>query len=366
MKTLLLLVVLSSGLAVAATAQEISTAPAPQYVSLGKGVTMKAGYLAQFRYTQAGAPAGAGPTSAFELKTARIKFGGDMPGDFKYKVQLAFDRAGSTYTANSALYDFALSYVPSRVFGVTCGQFSVPVGGETLTPLDRIDFADRYYAQGRLLNPSSNHDTGIMVSGAAGGLQYQAGMFNGNGPNYAYNNDDEFLYAGRLAWTACSVENGDEPASVTAAVNGMTEVTHKDASAMTSSDIPGYAFKNAYRRSVYGGDLSASVGAVSLKGEYLAALLAGRGGDPTVRGFGWHLTGAFSFPGRKAQLLARVQGYDPDIRHRTSKDIKWTTLGANWFIDGQSERLEVDYTVKEEMVDPVANNEALLQFQLSF
>ncbi len=297
-----------------------------------------------------------------------LKFSGDLPSAFKYSFQFAFERPASTYTAtNSALYDFTLVYAPRPELNLTFGQFTVPFGAETLTPTDQLDFAARYYAQDRLLNPSCNHDTGLMASGRAlkGRVQYYAGLFNGNGPNYTSNDNDKFLYSGRLVWTPVKWLLFGRDSELALGASGMGESTRNDAAAFRS-DAGNPVFTRAYGRYAWGGDLALRRGPAALKGEYIASLLDGRGPDPEVRAYGWHATLGYKLCGEKLEALGRYQVYEPDTAHVTSKDVRWTTLGLNWFIDGQREKVQVNYTFKRERAAPTANDELVAQLQLAF
>lgn len=337
--------------------------------ALGKDITMKIGALGQFRHTWADAASNAINTSAFAVKTARVKFSGDLPKKFKYSFQFAFERAnGAATQMNSALYDFALLYAPKTWLSLTMGQFTVPVGAELLTPTEQIDFAARYYAQDRMLNPSCNHDTGIMASGKVlkDRVQYYAGIFNGKGANYSDNDNEKFLYAGRAVWTAYSGKLLGRDASFTFGGSAMSESTRNDPSSLKSADIGAVTFTRAYRRNVYGGDFGLRVGPAFLKSEYIAARLDGQRTDSEINAYGWHITAAWRFPGEKVELLARRQGYDPNTAHRTSKDIKWTTLGLNWFINGNNARLLTNYTFKSEAASSTHNDEVVTQLQLMF
>lgn len=329
---------------------------------------MKIGGLAWFRYTYADAASNAMNTTAFGLKVARLSFAGELPASFKYSIVLDFARIPSTSTQNSALYDWTLTYAPKPQFNLTMGQFTVPASAELLTPTGQIDFVSRYYAQDRILNAGFNHDQGVQAGGKVfkQRLQYYAGVFNGKGANYAENDNDKFLYAGRLAWTPVKGKFAGRDTSLVAGVSGMAESARNDTSALKASDLPGRVFTHAYLRRVYGGDLAFKTGPATLKGEYITAQLDGRGADPEVKAYGWYTTAAYRLPGDKLELLARVQGYDPDTAHRNSKDIKWTTLGVNWFINGYTTRAFLNYTFKEEKIGHVPNNELLAQLQLSF
>lgn len=341
------------------------------FATLGRDTSMMIGGLAQFRYAYADAVSHSTNTSSFAIRTARLMFTGDLPGRFRYSVTLDFARTASTYTIteNSALYDWTLLYAHSGALNLTMGQFTVPVGAELLTPTAQIDFGARYYAQDRILNPSANHDTGVMASGKVFGerLQYYAGAFNGKGPNHTDNDNEKFLYAGRLAWTAFKGPLFGEDATLILGGSGMGESTRCDPSALKAYDIGkvNTSFHGAYGRYVYGGDAALRVGPAALKSEYIAALLDGRRSDPEIRAYGWHVTAAWRLPGGKIELLARRQGYDPNTAHRTVSDIKWTTLGVNWFVNGAA-RVLANYTFKREAAAATPNDEFITQLQLSF
>jgi len=350
----------------------VPVAPAVQPVAAQAPATlipgMKLGGLAWFRYTYADSAPKVMNSTAFGLKVARLSFAGDLPSSFKYSIVLDFARIPSTSTENSALYDWTLIYAPRPEFNLTMGQFTVPASAELLTPTSQIDFAARYYAQERILNASSNHDQGVQAGGKVFNqrLQYYAGVFNGKGANYAENDNDKFLYSGRLAWTAFKGKLAGRDTVFTAGASGMEESTRGDSSSLKVSDSTGRVFTRAYVRRVYGGDLAFKTGPATLKGEYITAHLDGRGNDPEMQAYGWYTTAALRLPGDKVELLARVQGYDPDTAHRNSKDIKWTTFGLNWFINGNTTRALLNYTVKEEKKGHVPNNELLAQMQLAF
>ncbi len=343
-------------------AAQLSRAP-----QVPDGVTLKIGALTQFRYTWADAAPGKTNSSAFAVKTARIKFSGDLPHNFRYSLQLAFERVNTTSTADAALYDLALTWAPRPDLALTFGQIVMPFGAETTSPTDKLDFVSRYYAQDRILNPSGNHDTGAMVSGkAAGGrLQYYAGMFNGKGANYCDNDNEKFLYAGRLVWAPGKWRLLGHDAELALGASALGDSTRGDPSALRS-DAGAAAFTRAYGRYAWGGDLGLRAGPAWVKGEYISALLDGQGGDPEVRAYGWHASAGYGLLRGKLELLGRYQVYDPNTAHVTSKDIRWTTLGFNWFVDGHREKVQVNYTFKRERASSVPNDELAAQLQLAF
>ncbi|MFA5139653.1 MAG: porin [Elusimicrobiota bacterium] len=339
---------------------------------LPKGVSLKMGTLGQFRYTYSRGDlrVGTNPTSSFKVHTARLKFSGDLPMTFKYALTLAFERAnGATTQANSALYDAKLIYAPKAWLNITAGQFVIPVSAESNIPSDQIDLAERYYAAGRMLNPSTNRDVGVMADGKLLNkrLYYALGMFNGRGPNYADNSDSMHLYAARLEGTPLRWTMSGQPSGLLVGINGMWKRTSNDPSSLKSSDIPGRSFTQPFDRYVWSYNGTLSVGPAALKGEYLAAKLKGLVPiDPVVNAEGWYVQGSVKTLGGRLEPLARYQGYQPDDAVIDAKDLRWTTLGLNWYINGQSSRLLANYTFKRERRGAYANDELVLQYQLSF
>lgn len=331
-----------------------------------KGFGLKVNGLGQFRYTFAEPGAGSANVSSFKVNTARLKFSGDMPLKFKYALQLAFERAnGAATQQNSALYDLTLTYAPLTEFHLTAGQFQIPVSAEAAVPTDQVDLASRYYAQDRLLNPSTNHDVGVQASGRFldKRLTYAAGMFNGNGPNYAANDDDAHLYAAKLDGVPLRWADGE----LTAGVNGMWKRTKNDPSAWRQTDLAATNFSEPFDRWVWSANAGARAGLLRLNGEYIRGKLKGRKDpDPIKNSEGWYLQGALKMFDGKIEPLVRWQSYDPDDSVVNDKDVEWTTLGLNWFIQGQNLRLLANYIFKTEKANAYDNDEFVTQLQLSF
>jgi hypothetical protein len=354
----------------ARAAQERAEGPA--VVPILKGTKLKINALGQFRYTftPGDRSAASSNSSSFMVRTARLKFSGELPRDFKYTLQLAFERAtGAAAQQNSALYDLALSYAPTPAFTVTGGQFAIPVGEETNQPIDGLDLAERWYAQGRFLNPSCNHDVGIMAHGRPFGrrLYYALGVFNGRGANYADSEDGRHLYAARLEGVPLRWQAYGLPAEVVVGASGLWKRTSNDPSSWRSTDMTGATFDAPFDRLVYGANAALRLGPWALKGEYMSAQLRGRGSrDSIVRGYGYYLQASGRLWKERLEPVVRFQTYDPDDRLYSTRAFQWTTLGLNWFIHGQNVRLLANYTFKKERNSPVSNDEFITQLQLSF
>ena len=333
-----------------------------------KGMKLEFMGLGEFRFTHtAGSHKSAdGTTPSFKVNTARLGFTGEVTPRLSYTAVFAFERTnGATDKVNSALYDVKLSYTPIPRLSLSAGQFVMPVSEEANEPTAKLDLPDRHYAAGRLLNPSFNHDIGVAAHGRAFGkrLDYAAGVFNGRGPNVTANDDDNFLYAARVGGVPLEWDMLGSKAQLYVGINGMFERTAGDASPLRTDS--GTAFTEEYDRRVYGWDGQVRWNGFRIKGEYLGAQLLGRhNNDPHVHADGWYaqvsqLIGTF-------EPLVRYQAYDPDWRSAPAKDIRWTTLGLNWFIRGDTVKAQAAYTFKREASAGYANDELVTQVQLFF
>ena len=81
------------------------------------------------------------------------------------------------------------------------GQFKAPYGRQQLTSSGAQQFVDRAITDGRY-NPG--RETGLALWGTLGGnkLEWRVMVSNGNGRSQAANDNDKFLWSGRVQWQA--------------------------------------------------------------------------------------------------------------------------------------------------------------------
>jgi hypothetical protein len=129
--------------------------------------------------------------NSFYLSNARLRLFGNLDDNFSYFFQ-------GSFIVSPLLLDAAIGYKFSNSFKITAGQFKTPFSKEYLTYAANIDFVNRAQATA-LLSP--RRDLGFQVSGLIIDdlIEYRAGIFNGSGPNKFYNDDNSFLYVGRIA-----------------------------------------------------------------------------------------------------------------------------------------------------------------------
>src|SRR5206468_4698703 len=145
----------------------------------------------------------------FRLRRARINLTGDFAEQFDFKVEGDFgqgDGLNSNRTAFSAT-DIFVNWHQFPEAQIKVGQWKAPFGLEQLTPDTALYFAERSLPTGAI---TPDRQIGAQLWGKPFAsvwpdekdlLTYYAGIFNGNGRNITNNDNNNFMYVGRLEST---------------------------------------------------------------------------------------------------------------------------------------------------------------------
>lgn len=169
---------------------------------------LKIGLLVQVGgYYQYEQPAG---SNGFELSNFRLKLSGEFDKGIGYMVQTAF-------TGSPAILDARIYYKISRAFVVDAGIYKAPFSREFLISAANIDFVSR----AQLASLAPNRQIGVQARGVipGTGLSYAAGVFNGNRYSVNKNDNNKFLYSGRLALNPDITGGANKPDKLEIAVN---------------------------------------------------------------------------------------------------------------------------------------------------
>ncbi len=145
----------------------------------------------------------------FAVQRARLTFKG-FAFDPKLKYEIQMDVAGDTVTAGAStsgnrftsLRTAFVEYDFDPAFTIAAGQLKNPYGRSSeLTSSGGLEFVDRSMVAG-VFEPTF-FEPGMLIAGKFGGeskdfLEYDVGVYNGDGQNVA-NNDDGLSYTGRIA-----------------------------------------------------------------------------------------------------------------------------------------------------------------------
>ena len=143
-----------------------------------------------------------GINDRFLARRARLTAAGSFLEDFDFKLAAEFgNNAISGKTGYSGqITDVFINWNKYSFANVKLGQFKTPFGYEQLISDTKILTIERSLPNDRL---TANRQLGLGVAGdfLNKRLGYSGGLFNGNNVNNGFNDNDQFLYAGRIFGT---------------------------------------------------------------------------------------------------------------------------------------------------------------------
>src|SRR5213083_6530 len=143
----------------------------------------------------------------FRLRRARIGMTGDFAEQFDFKIEGDFEQNDGTSPSNRVDFsgtDIWLNWHQFPAAQIKLGQYKAPFGLEQLTPDYALLFPERSLPTGAI---TPDRQIGAELWGKPFTniwpdqkdlLTYYAGIFNGNGRNITNNDNNEFMYVGRL------------------------------------------------------------------------------------------------------------------------------------------------------------------------
>ena len=310
----------------------------------------------------------------FRVRRARITIAGDYTEHFDFKVEGDFsfsdtaltirDANGRTLGSNSTRTSFSatdvfINWHTYPELNIKAGQYKAPFGLEQLTPDPTVISIERSLITDSV---TPERQIGVQVWGKPFTnlwpqekdlLTYYAGVFNGTGRNISVNDNNEFMYAGRLEVQALKTKILNEDASLRFGVNG---VYSRDDAGTTVSNVirensdgslAAYNLPSAGERREYGFDAALHIGPFDLIAEYLDDRISPRrvnNINPLFTTFepnGYYVQGSYFLLPKKLQLVVKWESFDPD--QFADDDLHSITGGVNYFIHGNNVRLAANY-----------------------
>lgn len=305
----------------------------------------------------------------FLLRRARIALAGDFAEHFDFKMEGDFgqgDGINSNRTAFSGT-DIFINWHQFPAAQIKVGQWKAPFGLEELTS-SRFNYLIERSAAGNAITPG--RQVGIQLWGKPlealwpkqkDLLTYYAGIFNGNGRNVSVNDNDQFMYVGRVElepWKGkmwyrdskvyeakhsflklgANILNSRDNTGTNISPNGNLLVL-EDGS-LNSFNLP-----SPGERTAWSVDGWLHLGPFDLWGEYFQERVYPQGGGVPAEfslfkpeGF-FIIAGAFVLP--KLQLVVRWDDVHPG--QVPNSGIQAITAGLNYYIHGDSLKLMVNY-----------------------
>jgi phosphate-selective porin OprO and OprP len=298
------------------------------------------------------------------LRRVRINVSGEFFEDFDFKLEGEFEQGDGLSSGRTGFSgtDLFANWHRFPEAQIKVGQWKAPFGLEQTTSDTALFTAERSLVTSAL---TQDRQLGIAVWGKplshlaskeyAGAVDYSFGIFNGNGRNTTINDDDTFMYAGRVSVTALKTELLNQPVTMRLAANGYTarfaggtRVSAAGNLRLNQVDGALTAFTPTAdsRAKAWGVDQWLTVGPFDLIAEYLEGHYEPRDNASFISftANGYYVQPSYFLPfmgGRKFQLVARWESFNPD--QAASDDIHSLTAGLNYYINGDALKLMFNY-----------------------
>jgi len=298
----------------------------------------------------------------FRLRRARVNLTGDFAEQFDFKMEGDFGQNDGTNNNRTAFSgtDIWLNWHQFPAAQIKIGQFKAPFGLDQLTPDTSLYTIERTLPTGAI---TPDRQIGAQLWGMPltniwpeqkDLLTYYAGIFNGNGKNTTVNDNNNFMYVGRLEATlfkdvfgkgsslklGADVLNSRDDKGVNISQSGNLLVN-------SDGSLSPFTLPGADERTAWSVDAWLKLGPFDLIGEYLQEKVNGRtvnGVPPEFDDFttnGFYVTGAYFLIPKKFQAVVQWQQLNPG--QKGNDGIHSILGGLNYYIHGDDLKLMVNY-----------------------
>jgi phosphate-selective porin len=312
----------------------------------------------------------------FRLRRMRINVTGEFAEQFDFKLEGEFASTDTAITVRNALgaiiasnstrtnfaaLDLWANWHQFPEFQIKLGQYKAPFGFEQLSSDPKLSTAERSQVTSAL---TPERQIGVQVWGKPltnafpeqkDLLTYFAGIFNGNGRNVTVNDNDEYMFAGRLEVQPWKGKLSGADAWVKLGGNALSSrdaagtVLSPAGSLRVNSDgsLSAFAALSAAERQGYGFDAAFHWGLFDLMGEYLSESFEGRtvnGVLPTFSDFraeGYYVQGGYFIVPKKLQVVTKYEHFNPG--QIISDNLDSITGGLTYYIRGDDVKLMANY-----------------------
>jgi phosphate-selective porin OprO/OprP len=295
----------------------------------------------------------------FRLRRARITLSGDFADQFDFTVQGDFEQSDglspTTRTGFSGT-DIFINWhgVPEANFKV--GQWKAPFGLENLTSDALIYTIERSLPTGAIV---PERQIGVMLWGKPltnivpeqkDLVTYYAGVFNGNGRNFNTNDNNEFMYVGRLELLPFKGELMGQEASLKIAGDyyfsrdqtGTNISPALNLRVGPDGSLSSYTLTSPDERHAYSFDAWLKVGPFDLIGEYFNENVQPRGATfSEFTASGYYVLGGYFLIPKKLQAVVKYESLDPG--QVANDGIHSITGGLNYYIHGDGIKVMANY-----------------------
>jgi len=299
----------------------------------------------------------------FRLRRARINLTGDFAENFDFKIEGEFENSDGTSNNRTDFSgtDIFVNWHQFPEAQIKVGQWKAPFGLEQLTPDTTLFLPERSLPTGAI---TPDRQVGAQLWGKPFThiwpaqkdlLTYYAGIFNGNGRNVTVNDNNNFMYVGRLELMPFQGKIFGQDSSLKLGGDVLNSRDDKGTNIsqtlnlLVNSDgsLSPFVLPGADERTAWGVDAWFKLGRFDLIGEYLQEKVDGRtvaGVPPGFADFttnGFYVTGAYYLIPKKLQAVVRWEQLNPG--QKGNDGIHSITGGLNYYIHGDDIKLMANY-----------------------
>ncbi len=331
-------------------------APSTFLKGAGKGNKMTLG-----GFLQGQAEFGKSPDARFDnvedrflLRRARINVQGSFLEHFDYKAEmdLGANSMSEQTGYRAGITDFFVNWNRYDYANIKFGQYKTHYGWEQIASDTKILTVERSLPNDRL---TDGRQIGSSVTGTVldKKLSYALGVFNGTSVNSSANDNDQFMYVGRVQGTVLKTEVSGWALEANAGINGLVS---RDGSAAKATSVSksGFGFDSVLGgtvdngfvgdRKAWGVDSQVKFGPFDFQAEYLRSYFE-PGNDTPSRSLiadGFYLLGGYYIVPKTLQGIIRYESFDPNVGGNGNSTDVWT-LGLNYYIKGDDLKLMANY-----------------------
>jgi phosphate-selective porin OprO and OprP len=299
----------------------------------------------------------------FRLRRARINLTGDFAENFDFKVEGDFEQSDgiSSNRTDFSATDIFVNWHQFPEAQIKVGQWKAPFGLEQITPDTTLLLAERSLPTGAI---TPDRQIGAQVWGKPFThiwpeqkdlLTYYAGIFNGNGRNVSVNDNNNFMYVGRLELMPFKGKILGQDSNLKLGADVLNSRDDKGTNIsqtlnlLVNSDgsLSPFVLPGADERTAWGLDASLKIGPFDLIGEYLEEYVNGRTVNGVAPGFadftttGFYITSGYFLIPQKLQAVVRWEQLNPG--QKGNDGIHSITGGLNYYIHGDDIKLMANY-----------------------
>jgi len=299
----------------------------------------------------------------FRLRRARINLTGEFAEQFDFKIEGDFEQSDGLNSSRTAFEgtDIFVNWHQFPWAQVKVGQWKAPFGLEQTTPDTSLYIIERSLPTGAI---TPERQIGVQLWGKPFAsvwpeqkdlLTYYAGIFNGNGRNISNNDNNNFMYVGRLESTLFKSKIWGQESFLKLGADVLNSRDDKGTNISQSlnllvnadGSLSPFVLPGADERTAWSVDAWLKLGRFDLIGEYLEEYVNGRTVNGVPPGFadfttnGYYITAGYFLIPKKLQLAVQWQDLNPG--QKGNDGIYSITAGLNYYIHGNDLKLMHDY-----------------------